>query len=308
MSEESKKTGPARERQRSSSEKASAGTESSGGSARPRPTLTERQRIEARRRRDARRRRERRSQPGNALSRGVRATGQEIVRTSRYLARAVAAAFEATGPVGRQLRTLAARIRSGVVAGTGFLAVAFARISAAVGRGLRLVDRELTPRRALLAVAGLATLILVVSQFTEFRATAIGQPGYSGIEDVTHAPRVDVRTPFASHSVLLLLAALAAAVGIVGTIRSGRRGFASLLMISGIVTLAVSLGIDLPAGLDTGDAGVSYSGVSALLLSGFWLQLAAGAVLAASGVLLTIDSPTKTRTTRRLAVSGGSAA
>lgn len=262
-----------------------------GGSRPDRPALTERQRAEARRRRQARRQREKRSQPGNALSRGVRATGHEIAATARFVARAVAAALEATGPIGRSLRSLATGIVAGVVAVAGFLRFLAATVTRVFGRTLALLDRTLTPRRAILLAAGLAALLLAVSQFMDFRATEIGQPGYSGIEGVTSAPRVDVHTPAQVHWLLLLAAAAAGLAGLAGFIRAGKRRFALFPAFAGFITVAVTLAIDLPAGLDTADAGLSYSGVSAVLLSGFWLQLATGTVLAVTGMLLWLEGP-----------------
>lgn len=299
------------------SERQNAASGTSGirsGDSKPAPAgskraaLTERQRIEARRRREARRRSARRAQPGNALSRGVKATGQELARTTRFLARAVAAALEATGPLGRRLRLLPARIGA-VLAATGRgLTVGAAALSRLLGRGLTLLDRVVTPRRALLAAALLGTLLLIASQFTEFRATEIGQPGYQGIEDVITAPRVDVRTPLDTHSILLLAAAAVAVAGLVGSIRTGRRPFGLALLLAGTLTVVVSLAIDLPAGLDLGDAALGYSGVAAVLLSGFWMQLAAGVVLAWTGLLLPGIPGGRTRTSRTAIAGDGSPA
>lgn len=274
------------------SEKDPGRTPGSDGPERHRPpALTERQRAEARKRREERRRRRQRPQPGNALSRGVRATGHEIVRAARFLARATAAAFEATGPAGRKLRALLRRFGAALVAIAGLLATALSAATRGFGRALAVLERALTPRRALVAAAGLAAVLLAVSQFTDFRATGIGQPGYSGIEDVTNAPRVDVRNPIGSHSVLLLIAVAVALAGLAGLVRTGRRRFALLVAGSGLATVVVALAIDLPSGLDTGDAALSYSGVTAILLSGFWLELAAGAVLCATGLLLWLERP-----------------
>lgn len=263
------------------------------------PVLTERQRAEARRQRQARQRRRRRAQPGNALSRGVRATGHEITRTARFIARAVAATFEASGPLGRKLAALAAGIAAGLATVAGLLASLAGAAARGFGRALVLLDRTLTPRRAILLAGLLAGLSLAASQFMDFRATEIGQPGYSGIEDVTNAPRVDVNTPLHAHWAAVLAAVGLALIGLAGFARTGRRRFALLAAFAGCATVAVTLGIDLPAGLNTGDAELSYSGVSAVLLTGFWLQLAAGAVLAASGMLLWLEGRLPARVSRR---------
>ena len=50
--------------------------------------------------------------------------------------------------------------------------------------------------------------------------------------------------------------------------------------------IAIALIVDVPKGLDEGAAAVAYEGAEASLLEGFWLQIAAGAVLIACGLLL----------------------
>ena len=58
----------------------------------------------------------------------------------------------------------------------------------------------------------------------------------------------------------------------------------------GVVVLVVSIAIDAPKGLDEGEAAVAYESASATLLSGFWLQIAAGVVLVGCGLLLPAGS------------------
>ena len=44
--------------------------------------------------------------------------------------------------------------------------------------------------------------------------------------------------------------------------------------------------VDAPKGLDEGEAALAYEGAEASLLGGFWVQIVAGAVLIACGLLL----------------------
>ncbi len=267
--------------------------------------LTEKQRIEARKRRQARRRRTHR---GNVLSRGLRATGHEIKRTGAFLGRSLVAGFEALGPVGKGIRQGLGWLGSTLVRLFRLGLAVVGAITAAVGRALVALDRIATPHRALIAVALVASALLAVSQFVDFRATEIGQPGYAGIEDIATAPRVDVATPTGSHSILLLIGSALAFGAIAGSVLTGRRSWGLVLASVGGVTVLVSLAVDLPNGLDLAEAGLSYSGVSAVLLSGFWLQLASGVALAAAGLLLPLnpagDLPTRARAPRRAAPAG----
>jgi hypothetical protein len=48
----------------------------------------------------------------------------------------------------------------------------------------------------------------------------------------------------------------------------------------------ISVAVDARKGLDEGNAALTYEGAAAHLLEGFWLQIAAGAVLIAGGLLL----------------------
>jgi hypothetical protein len=50
------------------------------------------------------------------------------------------------------------------------------------------------------------------------------------------------------------------------------------------------LAIDLPQGLKTGRAGLAFYGAEAQLLSGFWVEIAASAILILCGCLLPLYS------------------
>lgn len=257
-----------------------------------RPQLTERQRAEARRRRRELERKRRQSDRGNALTRGLKATWREIQRTAIFLFGAVVAAFAATGPIGRGLRLVLAGVGSALAGLVRVVAVAIGSALSGIGRalsaGVPVLDRLVTPRRALVAAAILATVLLAVSQFTEYRTVEIGQSGYSPVEvaAVTDAPRVDTLNPIGTHSVPLLVAAVLALAGLAALVRSGRSRAALLPLLAGLLALVLSLAVDLPAGRSLGDSAAAYSGATAVLLSGFWLQLSTGLVLAVSGLLL----------------------
>jgi hypothetical protein len=155
----------------------------------------------------------------------------------------------------------------------------------AVLSALRVAERELTPARALAAVALAALATIAIAEFSDYRAVGIGSPDYSGVESVAPAPRVDERTAGSAHSNLLLPLALGGGVVLVLSMR-GRWRLARLLTVIGLTVVAVSLLNDLPQGLDEGDAAVKYEGAKATLLGPFWAQLAGGAVLVFSGLLL----------------------
>ncbi len=271
------------------------------------PRLTERQRIEARekRRSERRGRRDRgagagsKGKPGdlsgNPLSRGVRATLVEVRRTAGFLWGLILSGLERLGPA---LRFLGAGILALLTKAAGGLSGVGRAIAAGlsrIGALLLRLDRVFTPRRALIAVAGGGVIALAVSQFIDFRATEIGQAGYDPILDITRAPRTDVLTPIDAHSFLLLLVAGAGIAGVAGIALTGKRVFAATIALAGAATIAVTLLIDLPRGLDIGEAEISYSEVAAVLLSGFWIQLGAGLVLAFGGLGLLMLSGNRHR-------------
>ncbi len=277
-----------------------------GGSGGP-PRLTERQRIEAReKRRNERRGRKNRGRHagakdapgapgGNPLSRGIRATLLEVRRTAGFLWGLVLSGLERLGPALRLLVSGLVALLTAAGGGLSKIGRAIAAGLARIGTALLALDRVITPRRALIAVAGGAVLALIASQFTDFRATEIGQAGYDPILDITRAPRTDVITPVGAHSILLLLAAGGALAALAGLALTGRRVFAAAIAGAGAITIAVTLLIDLPRGLDTAEAEISYSEVAAVLLSGFWIQLGAGLVLAFGGLGLLMLSGQRRR-------------
>ena len=77
-----------------------------------------------------------------------------------------------------------------------------------------------------------------------------------------------------------------AGVAVLARALTGRPQAARLLVAVGIAAIAIAVAVDAPQGLDEGEATVTYEGAEARLLEGFWLQIAAGAVLIATGLLL----------------------
>jgi len=259
--------------------------------------LTERQRREAR---EARRRKGKRPAKGglktrNPLADGIRATGRELSRAFAFLGGLVLAGLDSLSPIGRAL----ARVLEQVVrAGEWLLELAVRMISAvgrAIGHAVGLADRTLTPSRALLAVAFVSALLLGWSQFIEYRAVEIGQPGYAEVLDVATPPRTDGRTPIDEHSFLIVAAALAALAGTV-LAAGGRRPLAALVVVaSGLLAVGVGLLVDLPAGTEASEIASAYSGAEAVLLAGFWLEIAAGIGLIFCGAMLMTIRPTRKR-------------
>jgi hypothetical protein len=147
----------------------------------------------------------------------------------------------------------------------------------------------LTPERAACLVIIVSAGCLVVSQFIDYHAVEIGQPGYAGLPAAT-PPTVEVETAGQAHSyVLIPLALLAAALAAAAWGRRRRR-LGRLVLPLGLLGLALVLLVDLPAGLDAGQQTSRFSGAIAVLRDGFYGEIAAlgGLML---GALLLIAAP-----------------
>jgi hypothetical protein len=144
----------------------------------------------------------------------------------------------------------------------------------------------LTPERAICLAILAAAGCLGASQFVEGRAIEIGQPGYAGLPSAS-APRVGVEAAGAAHAYLLVpLAALAAALALIVLRNGRRRGLGRIVFALGLLSLAVVLLVDLPAAGDVGKFSSRFAGADAVLLDGFYAQIAAAVGLMIGGLLL----------------------
>jgi hypothetical protein len=144
----------------------------------------------------------------------------------------------------------------------------------------------LTPQRAICLTILASAAFLIVAQFVEYRAVEVGQAGYAGLQAAA-PPTVDAKTAGEAHAYLLVPVALLAAALALAVLRNERRrGLGRIVFVLGLLSLAVVLLVDLPAGLDAGAQASRFSDAKAVLHDGFFAQIAAAAGLMLGGALL----------------------
>lgn len=159
------------------------------------------------------------------------------------------------------------------------------RVCGMVARVATALSGVVTPARAAAVVLIAAGGLLVASQFIDYRAVEIGQPGYVGLPQVAKVPTVEARTAGAAHAYLLVpLGVLAIGIGFVALRREHRR-LGLLVAFLGLISLAVILLIDLPHGLDAGAQTSRFAGAKAVLEDGFFAELAAAGGMVFVGLL-----------------------
>jgi len=213
-----------------------------------------------------------------------RAANRLLQRAWPVLARAGRRARAIGGRLGRRLRPVGVLLfRS--------LGVIERRLLRARDLTIRVATRAsavLTPERAICVTILASAACLIVSQFIDYRAVQIGQAGYAGLPAAS-APTVSVETAGQAHSYLLVPVGVFAAALALIVLRNGRRrGLGRVVFALGLLSLAVILLIDLPAGLDTGAQASRFSGAKAILYDGFYAQIAAAAGLMLGGALLVL--------------------
>jgi hypothetical protein len=211
-------------------------------------------------------------------NRGLERAHPVLVRAARR-SRAVAGRVAAVaGPVLRPIGVVLFRGIAGAETWTR-------RGCAVAARLATRASAIVTPGRAIGAVIAAAGVCLVVSQFLDYRAVEIGQPGYAGLSSVAHPPTVDVRTAGDAHAYLLVpLGVIAIVLGLLAAARERRRlGLAVVAL--GLVAVAAILLVDLPSGLDEGAQTSRFAGAKAVLEDGFYAELAAAAGLVLAGLL-----------------------
>jgi hypothetical protein len=232
------------------------------------------QRAEAPRRR--RRTRRRLAGLGSASQRGARATAEQVrPGIGRLSSRAGALlGWLAAWPL--RIAALLERVLRSLLSGLYDLG----------GRVLAAAERHLTPERVLVLVTIGAAACLIGSQFTAYRGVEVGQPDYSAVSAVAPAPQTDRIDAGAAHAYVLIPLAVAAAAIAVLALLTRRWRLSRLVWLIGLAGIAISLAIDLPKGLDAGTAGTAFAGAKATLTDGFYVQLAASAVLVLCGWVL----------------------
>jgi hypothetical protein len=189
---------------------------------------------------------------------------------------------------------------------------ALARLERALLRGRTAAVRAatsasgvLTPERGIcLAILG-AAACLAVAQFVDYRTVEIGRAGYASLPGA-NAPTTGTEVAGQAHAYLLVVVALLAAALAVAALptaelpvspdnrekpatrRWRRRRLGWLVFALGGVSLTVVLLVDLPAGQDAGAFSSRFSGATAVLLDGFYTQVAAAAGLMLGGMLLVL--------------------
>jgi hypothetical protein len=234
-----------------------------------------------------------------AVRRCIGAIPSAAARGTRQLDRAAARRIEKLRPVlghrlqrlrsggARRGRALGRRLRP---AGVLVLRV-FAkgerwlrRASTLATRGATRASAAITPRRAVWGVVLASAICLAVSQFVTYRSVEIGQPGYAGLAAAA-PPTIGAKTAGEVSSYVLVPIALLAAIVATLALRPARRGLGRVVVALGLLSIAVILIVDLPAGLDAGAQSSRFAGATAVLEAGFYAQLAAAAGLVIGGLL-----------------------
>jgi hypothetical protein len=213
-----------------------------------------------------------------SFNRGLERVHPALQRNGRRLRAAAAASLAWAGP---RLRPPAALFFRGLALGEA----AVRKVAALGARAATALSRVITPRRALgIAIAG-AGIALVVSQFIDYRAVEIGQPGYANLPGGAKPPTIDPKTAGQAHAYLLVpIGGLAAVMGLLAA-RGARPRLGLSIAVLGLLAVAVILLVDLPHGLDAGNQTSRFAGASAVLEDGFYAELAAAAGLVLCGLL-----------------------
>jgi len=160
------------------------------------------------------------------------------------------------------------------------------RLAAWSGQAARRASAVLTPQRAICLTVLASAGFLIAAQFVDYRAVEIGQPGYAGLP-AAKPPTVDAQTAGQASAYLLVPVAALAALLALAVLRNGRRrGLGRIIFVLGLLSLAVILLVDLPAGLDAGAQTSRFAGAKAVLYDGFYAQIASAAGLMLGGALL----------------------
>jgi hypothetical protein len=161
------------------------------------------------------------------------------------------------------------------------------RLSAATTQAATRASAVITPERAICGAIVACAACLVVSQFVAYRGVEIGQPGYAGLPQSAAPPTVGVETAGEAHSYLLVpVALLAASLAAFAALAPRRRGLGRAIVVLGLLSIAVVLLVDRPAGLDESAQASRFSGAIAVLDDGFYAELASAAGLVLGGLLL----------------------
>ena len=192
---------------------------------------------------------------------------------------------------GRLLRWTGRRLRPLGVLALRLLGLIERRLRRTAAWAVRASTRAsavIAPDRAICAVIVAAAACLLVSQFVDYRGVEVGAPGYAGLPEVAQAPTVDRQTPTDAHSYLLVaVALLAGGLGVVAG-RRRRPQLGRVVFVLGLLSAAVVLLVDRPAGLDAGSQASLFAGATAVLEEGFYAQLAAAGGLMLGGALLVL--------------------
>jgi hypothetical protein len=235
-----------------------------------------------------------------AAHRRLRGTliGHSPIKVSRRLDRAGNRALEWAHPrlarAGRRAGVLGAKVARRLRPAGAFLFRALSWLEKRLLRGRALAagaatraSAVLTPERAVCVAILAAAVCLGVSQFVEYRAVEVGQPGYAGLPGGAAAPTVAGESAGSAHAYLLLPLALLAAVLALAVLRNGaRRGLGRIVFALGAVALAVALLVDLPAGLDAAAEEARFAGATAVLENGFYAEVASAVGMMIGGLIL----------------------
>jgi TRAP-type C4-dicarboxylate transport system permease small subunit len=209
---------------------------------------------------------------------------RQLQRAWPSIARAGRSAQTMGRLIGHRLRPVGALVFRGLA----LLERRLLRAAAASRRVATRVSAVLPPQRAICLAILASAACLIVAQFIDYRAVEIGQPGYAGLPAAS-APTVGAETPGQAHTYLLVPVALLAAVLALAALRNERRrGLGRIVFALGLLSLAVILLVDLPAGLDAGAETSRFSAAKAVLYDGFYAQIAAAAGLMLGGMLLVV--------------------
>jgi hypothetical protein len=201
-------------------------------------------------------------------------------RLVRWLQRARKTAARLAKWLDKRLRPLAVLGLRGFSRGERLLR----RGSVAAVRGATRASAVITPQRAICGVIVASATCLIVSQFVTYRSVEIGQSAYAGLAAAS-PPTEGLETAGEAHSYLLIPVALLAAVAAVLALRPARRGLGRVVVGLGLLSIALILLVDMPAGLDAGAQSSRFAGATAVLDEGFYAQLAAAAGLVIGGLL-----------------------